>query len=73
MANDTQMIHNVNSGDIEIIELTDEEQAQLDSERAAWVLARDEAKAEKEAKKVAAEAKLALLGLVTEDLKALGL
>ena len=73
MANDTQMIHNVNSGDIEIIELTDEEQAQLDSERAAWVLARDEAKAEKEAKKVAAEAKLALLGLATEDLKALGL
>jgi hypothetical protein len=73
MANDNKLIHNVETGEIEIIALSDEEQEQLDNERAAWVSARDQAKADKEAKKAAAEAKLAALGLTSDDLKALGL
>jgi hypothetical protein len=73
MSNFTKMIHNVETNEIEIIELSDEEQTQLKAERADWLKARIQAKTETAAKKQAAEAKLAALGLTVEDLQALGL
>ena len=49
-----------------------EELAQMEKDAATWA-AELLAKAEAEAKKAAAEAKLAALGLTSDDLKALGL
>jgi hypothetical protein len=60
----------------EVREYTDEEYAQneLDKQESARIAAeRAELQAEADAKKTAAEAKLAALGLTAEDLKALGL
>ncbi len=69
-------IYNHNLGEQLIREMTDEEQAQRDAEIAIWQ-AEQQAKADAEAQaavaKAAAEAKLAALGLTTEDLQALGL
>jgi hypothetical protein len=73
MANDKIQIENVETGLTELIELSDEEQSNLDAERAAWLLAKNNALAEAQAKKTAAEAKLAALGLTADDLRALGL
>jgi hypothetical protein len=73
MANDKIQIENVETGLTELIELSDEEQSNLDAERAAWLLAKNNALAEAQAKKAAAEAKLALLGLDADDFRALGL
>ena len=65
----TKRIHNVETGEILDIELTDAEIQQLEQD--------DEAQAAKRAaeiaKKNAAVAKLAELGLTVEDLTALGL
>ena len=73
MLNYTKQIHNVQTGEIEIIELTDEEQAILDAEAEAIRLAKLAEIEAKAAAKAAAEAKLAALGLTVEDLTALGL
>ena len=73
MPNDTRQIHNAQTGEIQIIELTDEEQEIKDAEDEANRLAKlAEAEANAEAK-AAAQAKLAALGLTVEDLTALGL
>jgi hypothetical protein len=73
MSNETRQIHNAETGEVIIEELTDEEQAELLAERQA---AR-EARAEREAAKISSIAKkdevLAKLGLTVEDLTALGL
>lgn len=73
MPNYTRQIHNVQTGEIEIIELTDEEQAIKDAEAEAIRLAKLAEAEAQAAAKTAAEAKLAALGLTVEDLKALGL
>lgn len=57
-------------------EMTAEELAQREAEVSAWQAKQNlkaQAEAEAAAKKAAAEAKLAALGLTTDDLKALGL
>ena len=61
--------HDVATGQIEVRELTDEEQAIYE----ATVAEKIEAKESKLAAKAAAQAKLAALGLTVEDLQALGL
>lgn len=65
-------IHNIETNEVVDREMTDLEFAkyQADKELQAVELAKTEAKAQA---KAAAEAKLAALGLTTEDLKALGL
>lgn len=65
-------IHNVTTGEIETREMNQEELAQLAIDKQE----NDAFKARQEAIKIAkeaAEAKLAALGLTTDDLKALGL
>jgi hypothetical protein len=73
MSNDTIMIHDVSTDEIVVRELTDAEQQLRDAETLAWENAKAQAEAEAAAKKAAAEAKLAALGLTADDLKALGL
>jgi hypothetical protein len=73
MSNDTIMIHDVSTDEIVVRELTDAEQKLRDAETLAWENAKAQAEAEAAAKKAAAEAKLAALGLTADDLKALGL
>jgi hypothetical protein len=73
MANDTKFIHNVETDEILVIELTDEEQAQLDAERQIAVKAKEQAKLNAQAKRKAASDKLAALGLEPDDLEVLGL
>lgn len=65
-------VHNVETNEIEIRPLTDEEMAQylIDQQYNADLKAKAEAKAEA---KAAAQAKLEALGLTVEDLQALGL
>ena len=65
-------IHNQETGEVIDREMTDDEFAQFEADQAAQV-ARQEAEAQKAADKAAAEAKLAALGLTSDDLKALGL
>ena len=69
-------IHNTETNEVIDREMTDEEyseflivQARIDAE----IAEQEQVKAEAAAAKAAAEAKLAALGLTTEDLKALGL
>ncbi len=65
-------IHNVQTGEIYDIDLTDEEIAL--AQAAKELAERNEAEAEAKATaKAAAQAKLAALGLTVEDLQALGL
>ena len=73
MANDSVFIDNVLTNEIVVQELSDEEQSKLDANR---LLAKQLAEQEKNkllAKKEAALAKLAALGLDADDLKAIGL
>ena len=73
MANDSVFIDNVLTNEIVVQELSDEEQSKLDADR---LLAKQIAEQEKNkllAKKEAALAKLAALGLDADDIKALGL
>jgi len=72
MSNPTVTIHNVETGEIETREMNEQELQQWTTEK----VANDAIKATEAAKelaKEAAQAKLAALGLTTEDLKALGL
>ena len=65
-------IVNTQTGEEIVREANAEELAQMEKDAASYA-AELVAKAEAEAKKAAAEAKLAALGLTTDDLKALGL
>jgi hypothetical protein len=51
MANDKIQIENVETGLTELIELSDEEQSNLDAERAAWLLAKNKLKRKRKRKK----------------------
>jgi hypothetical protein len=73
MTNFTKQIENVETGEINIVELSDEEQSAVIAERESYTRIKLEKRAEAAAKKATAEAKLAALGLTAEDLKALGL
>ena len=63
-----KLVHNVETGEIAEIELTTEEIAELNDD--GGIAAKKQAEA---IAKEAAQAKLAALGLTTDDLKALGL
>lgn len=65
-------IINTQTGEVIEREMNAQELAQLELDKAHFQ-ALDEAKSEAIAAKAAAEAKLAALGLTTDDLKALGL
>jgi hypothetical protein len=65
-------IVNTQTGEEIVRDANAEELAQMEKDAASYA-AELVAKAEAEAKKAAAEAKLAALGLTAEDLKALGL
>ena len=76
MANDTIQIINVETDEVIIREMTDEEQAIRNAEVAEYNAKLATETAQAEAAKLAKEAaqeKLAALGLTTDDLKALGL
>ena len=57
----------------EVIELTGQAKEDFIADREATLAAKQLVEAENKSKKEAAEAKLALLGLTTDDLKALGI
>jgi FMN-dependent NADH-azoreductase len=72
----TKQIINCETGEIIERDLTEQELAQQEKDTATALRIQaelDELRAEAEAKKSAAEAKLAALGLTADDLKALGL
>ena len=76
MTNPMITIHNIETGEVIEREMTDQEYADSLASQAIWEqqkLAKAEKDAAELAAKVAAEAKLAALGLTTDDLKALGL
>lgn len=72
MAKEMIIIHNVETGEISQREMTAEELAQRKNDLEAQLLFLAQ-EAEAKAAKEAAQAKLAGLGLTTDDLKALGL
>lgn len=72
MAKEMIIIHNVETGEISQREMTAEELAQRKNDLEAQLLFLAQ-EAEAKAAKEAAQAKLAALGLTTDDLKALGL
>lgn len=70
----TKIIVDCSTGVESIVELTDEEIAQLEADRAAWAAeqaAREAAEVAKAEAKASAEAKLASLGLTPEEIAAL--
>lgn len=74
MERPTKVIVDCSTGVESVIELTDEEIAQLEADRAAWAAeqaAREAAEAAKAQSKASAEAKLASLGLTAEEIAAL--
>ena len=72
MSNPIIRIHDISTDTITDREMTDEEFAQYEADQVVEA-ARVVAKAEAEAAKAAAQAKLTALGLTVEDLQALGL
>ena len=67
---------NCTTGETIVRDLTDEELAQREIDKAKFAqlkVERELAESQLQAKKAAAEAKLAVLGLTSDDLKALGL
>jgi hypothetical protein len=68
----TITIHNTETGEVIEREMNADELAQSKIDK-AQAAAQAAAKAEADAAKIAAQAKLAALGLTTDDLKALGL
>jgi hypothetical protein len=72
MSKPTIRIHNVETDEIIDREMTNAEFAKYEAEQEAESIKATEAEAKSEAK-VAAQAKLAALGLTVEDLQALGL
>lgn len=74
MERPTKIVVDCSTGVESIIELTDEEIAQLEADRQAWAAeqaAREAAEAAKAQAKASAEAKLASLGLTPEEIAAL--
>jgi hypothetical protein len=74
MTRPTRVEINCETGEQTVIELTDEEIAQLEADRIAWEAEKAAREAEEVAKaqaKAAAEAKLAALGLTAEEIAAL--
>lgn len=71
MTKDTLYIHNVETGEVIVRELTDEEQAQKNAEDAAAELAKAEKQAEEEAKATQRQALLAKLGITEEEARLL--
>lgn len=74
MTRPTRLEVNCETGEETIVELTDEEIAQMEADRAAAEAARAEAEAAEEAKaaaKASALAKLAALGLTAEEAAAI--
>jgi len=74
MTRPTRLEINCETGEQTVIELTDEEIAQLEADRLAWEAEKAAREAEEAAKaeaKAAAEAKLAALGLTAEEIAAL--
>ena len=74
MTKPTKTVVDCSTGIQEVIELTDEEIAQLETDRANWETERLAREAEVEAKaaaKAAGQAKLAALGLTAEEIAAL--
>lgn len=74
MERPTKIVVDCSTGVESIIELTDEEIAQLEIDRQAWAAeqaAREAAEAAKAQAKASAEAKLASLGLTPEEIAAL--
>ena len=72
MPNPIKVIHNVETGEIIEREMNADELAQWEADQESAQLVKEQ-EAEAAAKKALAEAKLAALGLTTDDLKALGL
>ena len=68
----TIKIHNAETGEVIERDMTADELAQWEADKAASE-AKAQADAAKAADKTAAQAKLAALGLTTDDLKALGI
>lgn len=73
MTNDTKYIHNAETDEITIVELTDAEQNQLNNDRIQIAAERQAQEASIKQKKIEVEEKLATLGLSIDDLKVLGL
>lgn len=74
MTRPIKIVANCETGEVQEIELTDEEIAQLEADRAAWAAEQAAREAEAQAKaeaKASAEAKLASLGLTPEEIAAL--
>lgn len=74
MERPTKIVVDCSTGVESVVELTDEEIAQLEADRAVWVAdqaAREAAEAAKAEAKASAEAKLASLGLTPEEIAAL--
>ena len=74
MTRPTKVIVDCSTGEQSVVELTDEEIAQLEADRAAWAAdqaAREAAEAAKAEAKASAETKLASLGLTPEEIAAL--
>jgi len=74
MERPTKIVMDCSTGVESIIELTDEEIAQLEADRAAWAAEQAAREAEAQAAaeaKASAQAKLAALGLTPEEIAAL--
>jgi hypothetical protein len=74
MERPTKIVMDCSTGVESIIELTDEEIAQLEADRAAWAAEQAAREAEAQASaeaKASAQAKLAALGLTPEEIAAL--
>ena len=71
MSNETIQIHNAETGEVVIQELTDEEQAELLAERQAARQARSEKEAAKVALEVQKNEVLTKLGLTADEVAAL--
>jgi hypothetical protein len=71
MANQMIQIHNTTTDEITVREMTDLEQADFNTANAQSIAQAEESKAAAKLAKETATAKLAALGLTTDDLKAL--
>jgi hypothetical protein len=69
--NDKEYNHNVETGEISIRELTDDEQAVVDAEKAAWLAEKEQEKLEVEAKAQAKAELLERLGITADEAKLL--
>ena len=71
MANDLVQTHNAETDEITVRELTDDEQAIRDAEKAAWFAEKEQEKLEAEAKAQAKAELLERLGITADEAKLL--